>query len=215
MTTKKIGILGSGQVAKVLASGFLTHGFEVMVGTRNPDKLADWKNKNTRAALGSFEETARFGGIIVLAIKGTVAESLVNTLGKDLEGKTVLDTTNPITPDAPENGVLKYFTSLNNSLMERLQSIVPTANFVKAFCCVGSALMVNPSLPGGRATMFICGNNEEAKKEARGILDLFGWDVEDMGKVEAARAIEPLCMLWCIPGFLHNQWKHAFKLVKV
>lgn len=214
MTKKKIGILGSGQVAKVLATGFLAHGFEVMVGTRNPDKLADWKSKNTRGTLGSFEEAARFGDVVVLAVKGTVAESLVRSLGRTLDGKTVLDTTNPIAEAAPENGVLKYFTTLDNSLMERLQKIAPAAHFVKSFSCVGNALMVNPALPGGRATMFICGNNQEAKDETRKILDLFGWDVEDMGKVESARAIEPLCILWCIPGFLHNQWKHAFKLVR-
>ena len=209
MTKKKIGILGSGQVAKVLATGFLTHGFEVMVGTRNPGKLADWKSKNTSASIGSFEEAAGFGDVIVLAVKGTVAESLVISQSNALGAKTVLDTTNPIAEAAPENGVLKYFTSLDNSLMERLQKAVPTANFVKVFSCVGSALMVSPSLPGGRATMFICGNNEDAKNETRKILDLFGWDVADMGKVESARAIEPLCILWCIPGLLHNQWQHA------
>ena len=214
MTKKKIGILGSGQVAKVLASGFLTHGFEVMVGTRNPSKLADWKTGNEKVALGSFEEAARFGDTLVLAVKGTVAQMLVESLGKDLNNKTVLDTTNPIAEAPPENGVLKYFTSLDNALMERLQRSVPSARFVKAFNCVGNALMVNPSLPGGRPTMFICGNHEEAKKETSEILDLFGWDTEDMGMAEAARAIEPLCMLWCIPGFLHNQWQHAFKLVK-
>jgi predicted dinucleotide-binding enzyme len=88
------------------------------------------------------------------------------------------------------------------------------AKFVKVFSIVGNKLMVNPKLPGGRATMFICGNNGEAKKEVIRILDQFGWDSEDMGRVEAARAIEPLCMLWCIPGILKNQWTHAFKLVK-
>ena len=111
--------------------------------------------------------------------------------------------------------MIKYFTTLENSLMERLQKSAPAANLVKVFNSVGSALMVNPVLPGGKATMFICGNNEEAKKEVGTILDLFGWGVEDMGSVEAARAIEPLCMLWCIPGFLHNEWTHAFKLVKL
>jgi len=62
--------------------------------------------------------------------------------------------------------------------------------------------------------MFICGNNEAAKKKVGSILERFGWETEDMGAVESARAIEPLCMLWCIPGFLKNQWSHAFKLLK-
>jgi len=98
--------------------------------------------------------------------------------------------------------------------MERLQRLAPAANFVKAFNTVGNTLMVNPVLPGGKPSMFICGNSEAAKKEATEILDLFGWETVDMGSVEAARAIEPVCILWCIPGFLRNEWSHAFKLVK-
>jgi predicted dinucleotide-binding enzyme len=74
--------------------------------------------------------------------------------------------------------------------------------------------MVNPDFGGIRPTMFICGNDEAAKQEVSDILDQFGWDVEDMGGAQAARAVEPLCMLWCIPGFRKNQWGHAFKLLK-
>jgi 8-hydroxy-5-deazaflavin:NADPH oxidoreductase len=73
--------------------------------------------------------------------------------------------------------------------------------------------MVNPQFKSGKPTMFICGNDEAAKLTVSGILDQFGWETADMGKAEAARAIEPLCMLRCIPGFLHNQWVHAFKLL--
>lgn len=98
--------------------------------------------------------------------------------------------------------------------MERLQRAVPAARFVKAFNSVGNAFMVDPQFPGGKPTMFICGNDDGAKWIVRGILDEFGWETEDMGKVEAARAIEPLCMLWCIPGFARNEWSHAFKLLR-
>jgi 8-hydroxy-5-deazaflavin:NADPH oxidoreductase len=214
MANNKIGILGSGQVAQTLAAGFIRHGYDVMVGSRDTSKLEAWQHKNSQAQLGSFQDAARFGENIVLAVKGLAAESLVKSLSPLLAGKVVLDTTNPIADSPPDNGVLKYFTTLDNSLMENLQAIVPGANFVKVFSIVGNKLMVNPMLPGGRATMFICGNNEEAKKEVTRILDQFGWDAEDMGRIEAARAIEPLCMLWCIPGLLKNQWTHAFKLVK-
>ena len=214
MANNKIGILGSGQVAQTLAGGFIRHGYNVMVGSRDTSKLEAWQHKNSQAQLGSFQDAARFGENIVLAVKGSAAESLVKSLSPQLAGKVVLDTTNPIADSPPDNGVLKYFTTLDGSLMEKLQSIVPGANFVKVFSIVGNKLMVNPVLPGGRATMFICGNNEEAKKEVTRILDQFGWDTEDMGRIEAARAIEPLCMLWCIPGILKNQWTHAFKLIK-
>jgi predicted dinucleotide-binding enzyme len=126
----------------------------------------------------------------------------------------VLDTTNPIAEVPPHQGVLKFFTTLDDSLLERLQKKAPAVNFVKAFNSVGSARMVNPSFQEGKPTMFICGDNDAAKKEATLILDQFGWDVADFGKAESARAIEPLCILWCIPGFLNNQWTHAFKLVR-
>jgi 8-hydroxy-5-deazaflavin:NADPH oxidoreductase len=108
--------------------------------------------------------------------------------------------------------VLKFFTNLDESLMERLQREFADARLVKAFNTVGNSLMVNRQFAGGKPTMFICGNDEAAKKIVSDILDQFGWEIADMGKVEAARAIEPLCTLWCIPGFL--DWTHAFKLLR-
>ena len=125
----------------------------------------------------------------------------------------MIDATNPIAPTAPENGVLKFFTNLDESLMERLQAAHPQAHFVKAFNSVGSARMVNPKYAEGKPTMFICGNDDSAKKAVSGVLDQFGWETLDLGTMQAARAIEPLCILWCIPGFLRNEWTHAFKVL--
>jgi 8-hydroxy-5-deazaflavin:NADPH oxidoreductase len=211
----KIGILGSGDVAKALAAGFLAHGHEVMLGTRESSRLAEWAAKNAGARIGSFSDAAAFGEPVVLAVKGSAAATVLRLAGEpNLAGKTVIDATNPIADAPPENGVLKFFTSLDQSLMEQLQREFPDANLVKAFSSVGNRQMVNPVFAGGRPTMFICGNDEGAKTEVRRILDQFGWDTEDLGKVEAARAIEPLCMLWCIPGFLRNEWTHAFKLLR-
>ncbi|HEX9473040.1 MAG TPA: hypothetical protein VF931_02545, partial [Steroidobacteraceae bacterium] len=79
---------------------------------------------------------------------------------------------------------------------------------------VGSVRMVNPQYAAGKPTMFICGNDAAAKQTVTGILSQFGWETADMGGVEAARVIEPLCILWCIPGLLRNEWTHAFKLLK-
>jgi predicted dinucleotide-binding enzyme len=125
----------------------------------------------------------------------------------------VIDTTNPIAPAAPVNGVLSYFTTLENSLLERLQVARPDARFVKAFNSVGNSRMVNPSFKDGQPTMFICGNDESARQVVAGVCERFGWDIQDLGKAEAARAIEPLCILWCIPGFLNNEWTHAYKVL--
>lgn len=214
MVQKNIGILGSGQVAQVLGMGFLKFGHNVMLGTRDGAKLSNWKSKaGAHAHVGSFEEAAAFGDIVILAVKGLIAEELVKKLGSLLSGKTVIDTTNPIAAEPPQNGVLKYFTDINYSLLEILQKACPTANFVKAFNSVGNLRMINPSFTDGKPTMFIAGNNDAAKADVVSILEKFGWDVADMGKAEAGRAIEPLCMLWCIPGLTKNQWTHAFKLL--
>ncbi len=213
---KKVGIIGSGIVGQTLASGFIKHGYSAMIGSRDPDKLIDWKSKNGKnAAVGGLSETIAFARTIVLAVKGTAAMETVSAAGNNgLKGKTVIDTTNPIADAPPVNGVIRFFTTLDNSLMEQLQAAAPDAHFVKAFNSIGNAFMVNPSFSGGRPSMFICGNNEQSKKEVSAILDVFGFDAEDMGKAEAARAIEPLCMLWCIPGMLRNDWAHAFKFIK-
>ena len=213
----KIGVLGSGQVAQILALGFKKHGHDVMIGSREPAKLAAWQaDKGAGIAVGDFAETARHGEVIVLAVLGRAAESALKLAGSDnLAGKVVIDTTNPIDDKPPVNGVLLYFTGPNDSLMEQLQRLMPAARLVKAFSSVGNMHMVNPSFPGGRPTMFICGNDTAAKNEVTTLLDQFGWDAEDMGQVESARAIEPLCQLWCAPGFNRNLWTHAFKLVKL
>lgn len=213
----KIGIIGSGLVGQVLAKAFLTENYEVMLGTRNTSKeeVVKWKKENSAAEIGTFDETAKFGDIIILATAGAGAEEAIQLAGlENFAHKTVIDTTNPIAAEAPVNGVLKYFTDINESLMERIQKLVPEANLVKAFNSVGNALMYKPALQRGTPTMFICGNNAEAKQKVAEILETFGWETEDMGAAEAARAIEPLCILWCIPGFLNNQWSHAFKLLK-
>lgn len=212
--SKKAGILGSGAVAQVLAEGFMANGYEVTLGTQHPEKLEEFKRAHPKASVATFEEAAAFGEIVVLAVKGIIAGSVVTGIKSQLAGKTVIDTTNPISASPPVNGVLRYFTSLDESLMERLQLSAPKANFVKAFNSVGNQYMVNPKINGGVPTMFICGNNEKARKQVTDILEVFGWEVCDLGKAEAARAIEPLCMLWCILPMTGSGRNHAFKLLK-
>ena len=211
----KIGILGSGVVATTLGGGFLKHGHDVTLGTREAAKLADWAKQNPRGRVAGFAETAKSAEVVVLAVKGTAAADALRAAGAaNLAGKVVIDATNPIADAPPVNGVLKFFTTLDDSLFERLQREFAAARLVKAFNSVGAACMVNPKFPGGKPTMFICGQDDGAKRTVTGILGQFGWEAADMGGVEAARAIEPLCMLWCIPGFRQNDWTHAFKLLR-
>jgi hypothetical protein len=213
---KNIGILGSGEVGQTLAEGFLKNGYKVCLGTGHPDKLNDWRSQHGDSlSVGSFADAADFGDILVLAVKGDAAMKVLDTVDSaDIEGKTIIDTTNAIEAAPPENGVLRCFTSINQSLMEVLQKARPNAHFVKAYNSVGASLMVNPDFGGTKPTMFICGNSQDAKNEVTEINTLFGFDTEDMGGVEGARAIEPLCILWCIPGFTRNEWSHAFKLLR-
>jgi len=212
---KRVGMLGSGQVAQVLAGGFKKHGFDVKIGSREPAKLAEFA-KGAGVGTGTFAEVAAHGEIVVVAVKGGASLSALQQAGAaNLEGKIVIDATNPIADEPPQNGVVRFFTGPNDSLLERLQAAFPKARLVKAFNSVGSAFMVNPTFPGGPPTMFICGNDAAAKAEVSTILQQFGWGAEDMGMVESARAIEPLCQLWCVPGMLRNQWTHAFKLLKL
>jgi len=211
---QRYGVLGSGQVGQTLARGLKAHGYQVMIGSRTPAKLAEF-GKSSGIAAGSFAEVAKWADGLVLAVAGTAAQQALDEAGKaNLKGKVVIDATNPIAKEPPDDGVIRFFTGPNESLMERLQKAFPDARFVKAFSCVGSAFMVNPSFPGGKPTMFYCGNDAEAKQEVARLLEQFGFDLADMGRAAGARAIEPLCQLWCIPGMLESKWNHAFRLLR-
>lgn len=212
----KIGVLGSGMVGQVLGAGLLKHGHQVMMGTRSPkgEEVQKWLRQTPGTSAGTFAEAAKFGDLIVLAVLGRVVENVIQLAGpENLAGKTVLDTTNPIADAPPVKGVLQFSTGPNESLAEKIQALAPQARVVKAFNSVGSARMVNPHYEQGPPTMFYCGDNEAAKAQVGDIIRQFGWEPFDCGALAAARALEPLCMLWCIPGFLRNQWTHAFKVL--
>ena len=210
---KRIGVLGSGAVGQTLAAGFRRHGYEARIGSRTPGKLADY-TKASGIEAATFAEVAEWGELLVLAVHGAAAETVLGLAGPaHLQGKVVIDTTNPIADAPPVDGVLQFFTGPNDSLLERLQGAYPEVRLVKAFNSVGNSRMVNPSFAAGKPTMFYCGNDAGAKDAVAAILEQFGWEPLDLGSALAARAIEPLCILWCIPGFRQNSWTHAFKVL--
>lgn len=210
----RIGVLGSGIVAQTLAVGFKSKGHDVVVGTSNPTKLADW-SREEGIGIRSFAETAEFAALLILAVKGSAAMAVLRAAGPQrMLGKTVIDATNPVADAPPVNGVMPFFTGPNESLLELIQAEFQDVHFVKALNSVGYLHFIDPKFDGGPPTMFIAGNEQKAKVEVRGLLAQIGWETADMGAAEAARAIEPLCMLWCIPGFSRNEWMHAFKLLK-
>jgi predicted dinucleotide-binding enzyme len=209
----RIGVLGSGGVGQTLAGGFRTHGHDVRIGSRSPEKLEAFATA-AGVGRGTFAEVAAWGELLVLAVRGAGAQDALTLAGAgNVDGKVIIDTTNPISDAPPVNGVLQYFTGPNNSLMEQLQQAFPGARLVKAFNSVNMGSMVNPSFEGGRPTMFYCGNDPAARETVRRVIEDFGWEPADMGMAEAARAIEPLAQLVCIPGFLRNSWAQALRML--
>jgi len=212
----RVGILGSGIVGRVLGAGFLKYGNGVMLGTRNPGKpeVQQWLRENSHGSAGTFEQAAQFGDLIVLATLGRAAEEAIGLAGAaNFAGKTVMDTTNPIADAPPVQGVLAFTTGPNESLGEKIQARIPQAHVVKVFNSVGGGRMVNPRYEQGTPTMFLCGDHPQAKAQVSEIVQQFGWEPFDCGGIIASRALEPLCILWCIPGISRNQWTHAFKLL--
>jgi hypothetical protein len=212
----KVGVIGSGIVGQVLAAGFLKHGHQAILGTRDPKKpeVQKWLAATPGGQAGTFADAAKFGDLIVLATNGNVATNALELAGLDnLAGKTIMDACNPIANTPPVQGVLSYFTGPNESLGEILQAKAPKAHIVKAFNSVGNNLMINPKFEQGSPTMFYCGDNAAAKEQVAGVIRQFGWEPYDCGGIIASRAIEPLCILWCLPGFARNEWNHAFKLL--
>jgi predicted dinucleotide-binding enzyme len=210
----KIGIIGSGIVAQTLGAGLVAHGHQVMLGTRDPAKLAAFVAGHPGIQVDGVAQAAAFAELAILAVKGTGALEAARAAAAGFAGKTVIDTTNPIKEEAPVDGVLGFFTGPNDSLMEQLQREFKAIRFVKAFNSVGSASMIDPKFAGGPPTMFIAGDDAQARAQVAQLLAEVGWDVEDLGKAVAARAIEPLAILWCIPGFLRNDWVHAYKMLR-
>lgn len=211
MQTARVGVLGSGDVGRVLAAGFAGLGHQVKIGSRDPDKLRDFANSSSRLSTGTFAETAAFGDILVLATLGTATEDVIRLAGVErFDGKVVIDTTNPLDFS---KGLPELTIGHTDSLGETVQRLIPRAHVVKAFNTVGNANMVNPQFAGGRPDMFVCGNEESAKKIVAQICDHFGWGVIDLGGIEASRYLEPMCLVWVLHGIRSKSWTHAFKML--
>lgn len=213
MQKVRVGVLGSGDVGRVLAAGFATLGHEVKIGSRDAEKLRAWASTNTRISTGTFGDAARFGDILVLATLGTATIEVIRMAGLEaFDGKVVIDATNPL--DFSKGMPPTLFTGTTDSLGEQVQRLVPKARVVKAFNTVGNAHMVNPQFPGGPPDMFLCGNDAEAKKIVTQICEHFGWGVVDVGGIEGSRYLEPMCLVWVLHGIARNSWNHAFKMLR-
>jgi len=213
MEKVRVGVLGSGDVGRVLAGGFIKLGHDVKIGSRDPEKLREWAEKaGERASTGTLEETAKFGDLIVLATHGAGAENALRLAGPgNFDGKVVIDATNPL---EFSSGAPKLYVGFNDSLGEQVQRWIPKARVVKAFNTVGNAHMIDPDFPNGPPDMFICGNDEDAKKIVAQVCRHWGWGVIDLGNIESSRYLEPMCMTWVMHGLRAGSWNHAFKLLQ-
>jgi predicted dinucleotide-binding enzyme len=209
----KIGILGSGDVGKSFARAFSATGNDVKIGSRTPEKLTDFvAQAGPNVTASTFEETARFGDVIVVATLGTGTEEAIRLAGpENFSGKVTIDATNPL--EFSPGGPPKLAIGHTDSLGERVQRWAPKAKVVKAFNTVGNTLFYKPQLRGGPPDMFICGNDAEAKKTVSRICFEWGWSVIDIGGIDGARYLEPMCMTWVLHGILSGSWNHAFKML--
>ena len=212
----KIGILGSGDVGKALGSAFASLGHEVKMGSREPGsaKVAAWvKTTGGRASAGTFAEAARSAEVAVLATLWSGTENAISLAGPDaFADKIVIDATNPLT--FPANASPALALGHTDSGGEQVQRWIPRGRVVKAFNTVGHAHMFHPQFPGGPPDMFLCGNDPEAKTAVAEILNAFGWPSIDIGGIEGARLLEPMCILWVLYGIRSGTWNHAFKLLR-
>lgn len=216
-----IGILGSGPVGLTLGKGLMQSGHHVIIGTRNPSKesLQQWiKQQGKQATAATFRQAAEGGELIILCTRWTGTKKAIEAAGIwNFKNKTVVDVTNPLDGKGPdEHGRLSFVLGHTTSAGEQVQAwLPPDARVVKALSCIGHEKMLLPVFEEGAPTMFIAGNDDNAKAQVRFLLDQIGWnDVADMGRIEMSRSIEPLSILWAAWGFLNDSSGHAFKLLR-
>ena len=207
-----VGVLGSGDVGKSFARAFAAVGHDVMIGSRSPEKLADFvAGAGAAVRVGTFEETAKFGDMIALATLGTATSEVLRLAGaQNFDGKVLIDATNPLDFST---GAPRLFIGFEDSLGEQVQRQLTGARVVKAFNTVGNTLFYKPQLPGGPPDMFLCGNDDAAKKIVGQVCDAFGWGVIDIGGIDGARYLEPMCLLWVLHGIRSGSWTHAYKML--
>lgn len=210
----KIGVLGSGDVGKVLASGFIADGNKTMIGTNHADKLSDWLNKSGGCEIGDFEKAASFGDLLILAVRGTEVESVIKSARpENFDGKVVIDTTNPLLFGA-EGELPKLSIGYPHSNGEIIQDALPGSKVVKAFNTMPAALMTSAKLQEGTPDMLIAGDDSGAKSIVTDIASGWGWPVIDLGDIKQSYLLEALGMIVIQYGFQNNNWTHAFKLLK-
>lgn len=209
-----IAILGTGDVGKALAAGYQRHGHDVTLGTRDPGgaPLKAWLAEHPGVGAATFAEAAKPAELVVLAVGWNHADSAAKMVGPDaVAGKILIDATNPL--DFSEGGP-RLSVGHGDSAGEQVQRWFPDARVVKCYNIVGNPHMVDPKFQGGPPTMFICGDDAEAKTVVSGLLGATGWDVADIGGIDGSRYLEPMAMVWIRYFAQTGAGEHAFRLLR-
>jgi 8-hydroxy-5-deazaflavin:NADPH oxidoreductase len=209
---KTSGILGTGMVGRTIAAKLMELGYQVKIGTRDvastmakkdrnqygAPSFAEWHSHHQNISVGSFNEAATFGELIFLCTLGAAALDVVRLAGSEsFKSKTVIDISNPLDFSRGMPPFLIPQFANTYSLAEEIQKVLPEAHLVKTLNIVNCEVMVNARKSGGDPTMFVAGNNAEAKEEAKSVLKQFGWtDIIDLGDITGARGLEMLLPLW-------------------
>lgn len=215
--TMRVGILGSGPVGQSLGRGLASKGHDVKIGSRKPKKadLAEWlKTTKGKVSAGSFAEAAAHGELLALCCLGTAVEPVIELAGpRNLEGKVLIDVTNPL--DFSKGMPPGLFVGTTDSLAERIQRSLPKTKVVKAFNIVGNPTMIKPQMKQGAPTMLIAGNDAGAKTSVVTFLKELGWqDVIDIGGIDGARWLEALVPLWVRVAQQVGTWTPAFRVLR-
>ncbi len=215
MKNLKVGVLGTGDVGRVLATGFVGLGCQVKMGSREAGnaKAAAWvAGAGPFASSGTFAEVAQWADALVLATSWSGTENALQLAGaQHFVGKLVIDATNPLRFGAHGPELALGHTDSGG---EQVQRWLPGAHVVKAFNIIGNQHMISPSFPGGKPDMFIAGDSSEAKQQVAQICQDFGWDVVDLGGIVSSRYLEPLAMVWIIHYMRTKSGNHALKFLR-
>lgn len=208
----RIAILGSGTAGQTLGKGLIKLGHQVVIGTRDPAKLNDWKKEaGANASVELPFEAMRQGKLIIISVLGSAAEFAIKNAGvENFSGKIVIDASDPLDFSSGKPGL---FVGTTDSLGEQIQRLLPDSKVVKAFNTVLADVMINPSLSGVEPDMFIAGNDKTAKSVVTELLQDFGWSVIDMGEIESSRWLEAISLAWVVYSHRTGKVHHAFKLV--
>lgn len=199
----KIAVLGTGTVGDTIGSRLIELNHSVMMGSRtanNEKALAFTAKHKDKAYAGSFADAAKFGEVIFNCTKGESSIAVLKSAGMEINGKIIIDISNPLDFSKGMPPGLIPTLSNTNSLGEEIQKVFPQAKVVKTLNTMWCGLMVNPNMiGGGNHTNFICGNDAEAKAKVKLLLNEFGWKNEnilDLGDISNARGTESVLPIW-------------------